>query len=304
MHSINSHIALRDHINIEATTNLKKLSSHNVCNPSVIFHNDRILAVYKGINYDLKNSDYKAMYAGFLVPFSDSQNYVVEVDDSLTPIEYAFIEDRHIRGHAFAWQGIQDLRIFTFNDKILCMGTAISHEAQMPKSGSVRVERMLIAELQGTILEPIAILPSRQQREKNWMPWVKGQTLYAIYSQDPYEIIGFSDWQVSHGIFPNSNIKLKEQSGGTCVIPYRDKYIAVIHRKSIETNTNNVSGSKQMRYTHSFVVYSQDFDVLAVSDPFRSCGQTGSSTGLLRAARTRGSWTRACRSGSPRGVSA
>ena len=100
-----------------------------------------------------------------------------------------FLEDRHIRARPFALHGLQDLRLFAWRDGLWCMGAAATHETQ---SGAVRrrlVERVVLCRLAGKTLKVAAVLPSRQPREKNWMPWVRGDDLFAIYAQDPYEVL-------------------------------------------------------------------------------------------------------------------
>lgn len=273
MRDISTFSKLIENIEVEAVVRLPKLSSHNVCNPSVIYINGKFLVVYKGINYDVELSGYKATYAGFHVPFSDSQNYYAELDSNLQLLNVAFIEDRHIRGQAYAWQGIQDVRLFSFNDKLLCMGTAITHQSDLTSNKEIRFERVILCELKGKILMPLAILPSRQRREKNWMPWVVDDNLFSIYAQDPFEVFHIADGKISRSFRPQTKQGLEGQSGGSCVVPWKDKFIAIVHKRYpgnvlAESNTDDI-----FCYTHTFVVYSPNFDILAVSQPFTFEGQ-------------------------------
>lgn len=264
---------LTEQIEVEALVKLPQLSSHNVCNPSVIAKNGKLLAIYKGINYDLELGSYRATYAGYKVPFSDSQNYFAELDPNLNVLSVSFVEDRHIRAQSFALQGLQDLRMFSYKDKIWCMGVAITHESLGKAEDDVKIERVILCELNRGRLLPLAIMPSRQVREKNWMPWVKGDDLYAIYAQDPYEVFHINGSKISQAFCPGDKEALTGQFGGSCVISWKDKFIGVIHRKHKGRILADGTTKKLMYYTHSFIVYSQNFEILAVSPPFTFEGQ-------------------------------
>ncbi|MGL4527176.1 MAG: hypothetical protein ACRCUC_09375, partial [Aestuariivirga sp.] len=184
-----------------------------------------------------------------------------------------FLEDRHIRARPFALHGLQDLRLFARRDGLWCMGAAATHETQ---SGAVRrrlVERVVLCRLAGKTLKVAAVLPSRHLREKNWMPWVRGDDLFAIYAQDPYEVLHLEKGKSQQSLHPASHQALEGQFGGTCVIPWQDGFIGIIHRQHRDAVRGAPASGRLRTYTHSLVVYRSNFDVAAVSEPFSFEGQ-------------------------------
>lgn len=266
-------LRLDESIEVEARASLPPLSAHKPCNPSLIVRDDTILCVYKGINFDLETEGYRFTYGGYNVPFCDSQNYVAELDMDLKVRGAHFLEDRHIRARPFALHGLQDLRLFAWRDGLWCMGAAATHETQ---SGAVRrrlVERVVLCRLAGKTLKVAAVLPSRQLREKNWMPWVRGDDLFAIYAQDPYEVLHLEKGKSQQSLHPASHQALEGQFGGTCVIPWQDGFIGIIHRQHRDAVRGAPASGRLRTYTHSLVVYRSNFDVAAVSEPFSFEGQ-------------------------------
>ena len=252
---------------------LPQLTAHSACNPSVISWQGKLLAVYKGINYKLRKGGYQGWYGGFSVPFSDSQNYLAVLSEDLEIESTSFIEDRHIRANSYAYNGIQDLRLFSWNGNLLCAGAAITHKPEPELGGFRKIYRILLCELKGGTLRPLLLLPGGQDYEKNWMPWVRNGELRLIYAQDPYSIVKVERNAITEQIFPQARPELAGQSGGSCVIPFGDKFISVIHRKYPGVLNNPAEGEALVAYTHSLVIYSADFDVLAVSPEFTFEGE-------------------------------
>lgn len=247
---------------------LPKMTRHEVCNPSVVLRGQDLYVTYKGINYNLRKDGYrKKHYAGFIVPFSDSQNYYAIVEPSNMALkEKGFIEDRHIRGEKFALNGLQDIRLFHWKNSIYALCAALTRQ---PIDGQiVRIDSMLLCKLNNTILEPVALLPKRQRCEKNWMPWVKEEQLHFIYHQDPYEVLFYEDGKIIETLLPKTLDELKGGFGGTPVIPLGDNFIGIIHRKFITEKA-----VLKFAYTHRLVIYDHNFNVLDTSDEFTFEGQ-------------------------------
>jgi hypothetical protein len=134
-------------------------------------------------------------------------------------------------------------------------------------------ERVVLCRLDDKTLKVAAVLPSRKPREKNWMPWVRGNDLFAIYAQDPYEVLHLEKGKSQQSLHPAMHKALKSQFGGTCVIPWKDWFIAIIHRQHPDLVNAGPGNTLRSIYTHSLVVYRSNFDVVAVSEPFSFEGQ-------------------------------
>jgi hypothetical protein len=266
-------LRLDESIEVEARASLPALSAHRPCNPSLVVQDGTLLCVYKGINFDLETEGYRFSYGGYSVPFCDSQNYFAELDMDLKVRGAHFLEDRHIRARPFALHGLQDLRLFAWRDGLWCLGAAATHEFQPGASRRHLVERVVLCRLAGNTLKVAAVLPSRQPREKNWMPWVKGDDLYAIYAQDPYEVLLLAKGRSQQSLHPATHKALQAQFGGTCVIPWQNGFIGIIHRQYRDPASAGPASGRLRTYTHSMVVYRANFDVAAVSEPFSFEGQ-------------------------------
>lgn len=246
---------------------LPQITLHKPCNPSILAQKDRILVVYKGINYDLKKNGYTGHYGGFPVPFSDSQNYILEASRDLEIQKYGFVEDRHIRAHPDALNGIQDLRIFEWRDRIFVLGVAVSHKQDI-NGKLVKQNKAVLCELDGSCLRLVCFLPSRQQFEKNWMPWVKEGELYFIYNCDPFEVLKFEGKGISQSFRPLMADGLRFQSGSSCVLPLWGKFLGIIHKRYPGPLFQPPEAGELRKYTHSAVLYGEKFEVLAVSQEF------------------------------------
>lgn len=252
---------------------LPKLSAHNVCNPSLIVEGGDLLVVYKGINYALREAGYNGTYGGIPVPFSDSQNYRAVLSRDLDLLWHGFVEDRHVRAHKLALNGIQDLRLFEWQGKRFCAGAAITHRPDPDGRSYGKFTRILIGELVEGTLAARWFLPARRGYEKNWMPWVKDGELFMVYAPDPYEILHIRDNHATVSFGPQVIPELAGQSGGSCVIPLGDRFLSVVHRKYPGDLHEGADDQTLLRYTHSIVIHGRDFEVLAVSPEFTFEGE-------------------------------
>lgn len=122
--------------------------------------------------------------------------------------------------------------------------------------------------------------PDPYRCEKNWLPFVKDQELYVLYSCDPLTI-----YQVNQ---ENGDCKLAVQNkschdfshfrGSAAPIEFNGGYLLIVHEVVIDS---------QRDYLHRFVYLDKDFKVKKLSKPFTffhrgveySCGMTIDHTG-------------------------
>ena len=248
---------------------LPQITRYKASNPSLVIREDKLLVVYKGVNYDLKNSGYDGWFGNHAVAFTDGQLYMAEITDNFEYQNCAFVEDRHIRARDLALYGLRDLRIFAWKGKTYVAGSAITWLFDKPDQRELTKRcTMILCEFSENGLKLVSFLPSRQQFEKNWMPWVINDDLYFIYHNDPYEILKFNGAGVEMtSIKPTMVDGLKFHSGGSCVIPFKDKFIGVVHRKYV-INDPSKTYAQSLHYTHKIVVYTGNFEVLETSVEF------------------------------------
>ena len=258
------------------TLTLPKISGHEVSNPSLVCLDEhRYFVVYKGVNYNLTTNGYSnTVYAGFRVPFSDAQNYFAVVDWKSAPrIEaHGFLEDRHIRPNPVALNGLQDIRLFLWKKQLYALAGA---HCYLPAASGAHLKqtRMMLCSLDGNVLNTVAVLPFRQPKEKNWMPWPRDENLYLQYHCDPYEVLRFEGTGVSVASGPRRIPGLEGFFGGSPILRLGDNYLGIVHRKVLDHPIVDSYPLPGMAYVHKAIVYRSDFEVLQVSCPFRFEGE-------------------------------
>ena len=141
--------------------------------------------------------------------------------------------------------------------------------SQPGTSGTLAVEKLV--PLKG---------PETSTCEKNWLPFVKDNTLYTIYGYDPFIILKV-DRETG-----NCTTALKEEPkhdftsfrGSASPMPFDEGYLLLIHE---------VIFTDQRNYLHRFVYLDKDLHITKVSKPFMffhkgieyCCGMTTDHSG-------------------------
>lgn len=258
------------------TLTLPKISGHEVSNPSLVrLDEHRYFVVYKGVNYNLKESGYSnTVYAGFRVPFSDAQNYFAVVHWKSAPTIEAqgFLEDRHIRANPVALNGLQDIRLFRWKNRLYALAGAHCY-LPAESGGRPKQTRMMLCSLDGNVLNTVAVLPFRQPKEKNWMPWPRDEELFLQYHCDPYEVLKFEGTRVSVAAGPRKIPGLEGFFGGSPILKVGSNYLGIAHRKVLDHPIVDSYPLPGMGYFHKAIVYGPDFEVLDVGCAFRFEGE-------------------------------
>lgn len=205
------------------------LTQYNVCNPSVIKTQSGYLSTVRGCNYNLKSGyNFKIGSADSKVP--DSQNYIVEFDDNFELKSYWFLEDRHIRADDRALDGLEDLRLFEYKGQKHVIASALNY---WPKPKNVMV--MCRIDNGNVLRDPLFLQsPTDAKVEKNWMPWVVGDRLFFVYQTHPLEIYELRNGNIIKILSSPADNWISGLSGSSCVMPYKDGYMSVVHRKTID----------------------------------------------------------------------
>ncbi len=201
---------------------------------------------------------------------TDSQNYIAAVNADFQTVQCKLIEDRHLRSHVLALDGIQDLRLFEWRKELYAVGSAANDNFMLDGERHALKTTILLCRLNNGFLELVSYLPARQLVEKNWMPWVKDDQLFFIYESDPFTVLKHEGQDCRQIAAPTAMPSLAGQRGGSCVVPLGDRFIGVLHKRGGPTNRE---------YEHVAVIYSKDFQVLAGE---RSLQVRRRSGGVLR----------------------
>lgn len=233
------------------------LTQYLPCNPSLIVHGSDYLATVRGCNYDLQRG-YHFTIGSAPSRTPDSQNYVARLTHDLEVYGYWFLEDRHIRKDERALDGIEDLRLFQHHGDTRVLGSALNY-TPTPKN------TMVLCWINDDFLDdPIFIKsPKGMAVEKNWMPLVRGRDLYFVYYVAPFELYKLVGDELK---LVDKALALDgwstDLSGSSCVCPYEDGYIAVVHNKIIDHK-------KRLHfYRHFLVTFDADMRPKRISRKF------------------------------------
>jgi hypothetical protein len=205
------------------------LTQYRPCNPSVVVRDGFYYATVRGCNYDLKRGYHFTIGSAPSVT-PDSQNYLAIINKHLEVTDYWFLEDRHIRSDPRALDGLEDLRLFEYDGEDYVLASAL-HYTPTPKN------TMVLCKVDGRKLrDPVFIQsPKNATIEKNWMPLVKGRDLYFVYKTSPFELYRLDGSKLVRVDREDTTQNWPSGlSGSSCVMPYEDGYMAVLHRKTID----------------------------------------------------------------------
>lgn len=226
-----------------------------IFNPGVAQARDEILFVSRSSNlrlYDDRRRFYEA-------PPHDTVNVFHRYDKNLRFIDTHMLDDQLLRANCKAAEyGIEDLRLFNWNGALWAMAAGIS--AHSPDSLSaaqilIRLDQYRVAEF----FEFSS--PTGAQMEKNWIPLVKEDKLFLLYSIDPMVVYEFADGALALVRGSPAEVKTFDIRGGTPLLPWGGYYIGLVHAPNRASNGRG-------HYTHNFIVLDDKFDVVEISRPF------------------------------------
>lgn len=221
------------------------------CNPSIAADGAGNLAcIVRTVNYELGEED-GIWFRGDPAP--NTRNYLLSVDDNLKPGEPRLIDDAEMRRNRLVCEhGLEDARLFWHAGRWWFSASGLNHGARVRTT-------MVLCRLDGAWLDFLQVLHSPHARpmEKNWMPCIRGDYLWMVYSHHPVEVYQFSPPRTMWtGLFPS----LDGWSGGSQIIPHEGGFIGVVHQR------RKVRG--RVHYVHRMVRYGDHLEPLHVGREF------------------------------------
>jgi hypothetical protein len=199
----------------------------------------------------------------------DSETWIVRLDKHFRFLERAILWDAPYRNPAGAAKnGLTDPRIFLWQRQLWSLWSA---ERVVGNDWSDTRNTMAIGLINGDEIEQLTLIssPRGSRREKNWMPWVLREELRFIYSISTMEIYRV----VKGGRLELLNVsktrepRLAGYSGSSQVQAWGSDWICVVHHAARAARV--ASGMLlPVYYLHRFVIFSEKFEVKAVSREF------------------------------------
>jgi hypothetical protein len=265
LENVNVYILIESFINVDNPKDEYKNYKYNVLNPSIYKdENDVIWVNIRHVSFDRKGSDYNPMSRDQTVKTKNTFGKLDKTSNTLgTELkeikdcgEYPRIDNRVL--------GFEDMKIFKFKNR-WCF-TCTSYESS--SSTDVLFGRLDMNPVDN-IWETHDVIPLRgdmvspNRPEKNWMPILDGgNSLRLVYSTFPLHIVTLDEEnkKVISSVKTEWSKNIGDFRGSSCLIPYKDGYIYIIHEVYyIDGNRN---------YIHRFVWLSNNLIIMKYSNPF------------------------------------
>lgn len=187
-------------------------------------------------------------------------NKILYLDDkfNVTNEQYMFTDIKP----KLPYLGIEDIRLFTFQDHIYFIGSAYNKQR-----GKIDIVSNKL-DLSSNIFDTKFIRPSFPTTfnwEKNWVFFNNNDELCVIYKWYPLYICKIDYTKQSLNLLKaNSNVPkfFERLKGSTCGIECDDKIWFVAHFHKIITRKRN-------QYLHIFVVFDKKMNLLGYTEPFK-----------------------------------
>lgn len=231
-------------------------AGYHPMNPSLCWHEGRVMGVVRTVNYTLETGVYH-LPAGEKV--YRTQNYLVELSADGAVVHSRKMLDRTRPRLHGPVRGLEDCRLFSWRGGLWASCTLRDRNArgrceiallEIDPDGQVKCAR-----------RNGAVAPELHQ--KNWMPLVRGDELLLLYSLDPTRVLRYDAAAGQPAPFQESVPRwaLEHCRGGSQAIRIPGGWLALVH-EVLEVEPG------RRWYFHRFVRLDEELQVAGVSDPF------------------------------------
>ena len=248
-------------------------------NPSVFIDDDGdILCILRHINYTLYHAENDQRFPSvwgplaYLHPEEDHRlittNYLCRLDSNLNITDYCLIDTSLLDVQPiWTFVGEEDARLIKWNKKYYATG--VRRDTTTNGQGRMELSEIKIDKKKWTAKEVsrLRIPPPIDKEaycEKNWMP-VLDKPYHYIKWTSPTELVKtYPDLpERSEQVVVKEGLRsLTDQRGGSQVIKWGDKYIAITHEVVLY---KNYMKQKNATYRHRLCVWDKDFKLEGLS---------------------------------------
>lgn len=256
-------------------------SGTGLMNPSIFIDDDGdILVNLRHVNYTLYHAENQQKYPSrwgplsYLHPEKDQRlvttNYVCRLDENLVMTDFAKVDTSKLDVQPI-WEfvGEEDCRLVQWYGDYFLIG--VRRDTTTHGEGRMEYSRVSINKKNWTVKEVSRLRipapdPNTSYCEKNWVP-ILDKPYHFVKWTSPVEIVKAS---------PNKaecdQVKLKQclrtpldQRGSSQVIRWKGQYISITHDVDL---FKNYLGQKDGIYRHRVLVWSDDMDLIGISNQF------------------------------------
>ncbi len=251
----------------------------SLSNPSILVcKNNEILVNLRNLNYVLYHSENGIFEHSwgplcYLHQENDQRlvtnNILCKLDENFN-VNYNSVIDTIFLDENPLWEfvGLEDGRLIEWDNKLYLSGV----RRDTTPNGIGRMELSELAFKKDKVIEKSRLrIPApgadNSYCEKNWMPILDRPYTYVKWTNatEVVEVNPIEKTCKTIILSKEKNLNTRDLRGGSQVIPMGDKNLAIVHEVNL---FNSEAGRKNAVYTHRFVVWNKDFEIIEVSDSF------------------------------------
>jgi predicted GH43/DUF377 family glycosyl hydrolase len=239
--------------------------------PTIVDLSNNYLINMRWINYNYNENGNKKIIPKQWVSFNS--RYLV--DENFNQItDEIFLEENCLEQINCIMVGLEDIRIFKFNDEYYFIATQFDNNRRIPSicSGIYNVENDSYNLKKNIILPKMYDLNKVRICEKNWCFVNYKNELCIVYNWFPLQI-GKIDYEknVMDIVEIKYNIPdfFKEARGSTCGITNNNEIWFIIHKSQSIDHTYKKKSTTYYNYQHFFAVFDLEMNLIRYSELFK-----------------------------------
>lgn len=198
-----------------------------------------------------------------------SSNFIFSIDDDLNCSGFQKVDMTYDVPPLWEFIGLEDPRIVVWDDRLLLCGG----RRDTTTTGEGRLEITELCKSTYKEIKRVRFDPEQYTYcEKNWMP-INDLPWHFVRWTNPTEIykVDLDEGTCSKALSKDiaTRIPFTNFRGGSNVVTIGDHYVCLVH---ITRMFATDAGKKDSTYTHCFVVWNKQWDLVSVSDEFSFMG--------------------------------
>lgn len=227
-------------------------------NASIWIQDGTPYCIVRSVNYTVDGTRYTVSDPGQVII---TRNLFVRMDGEFNVIDRREMPDRSngVPKFDFPVDGFEDCRLFHSRGRFWCSCTVRDRNP----AGRCEIAVLEIADDAGLSILQVDRVMEPERHQKNWMPLMRDDEVYFIYTVDPtivlrFDLEGGGPTVVSRKVPP---LALPYARGGSQAVRVNDGWLCLIH------DAFNPRADQRL-YWHRFVLLDDDFAVRAATEPF------------------------------------
>jgi FkbM family methyltransferase len=257
----------------------KQTGGTGLMNPSIFVDGDKLLLNLRHVNYTLYHCEGEQIFnnrfgpLAYLNPEDDIHlrtiNYLCVLNEDLSINHYHKVDTSKLDiPPVWEFIGLEDARLVRWGGKLFMCG--VRRDVKTNGEGRMELSDITMTREYARETKRSRIAPPNDPNsycEKNWMP-VIDMPYHFVKWTNPTELVKVNmENNTSKTVVLSSKFvpDMPDFRGGSQVIPWKDYRICIIHEVDL---FNNRQKQKDAKYTHRFIVWDKEWNIVKMSDSF------------------------------------